>query len=185
MKTIFALFAIIMVAAGCQDKSTINQTEAGNVITRYLEGNPEYKTITFKYGEQKFNSDKERADLEVYRQLEKAGYVDMILVEQKKKFLSKDSSFVYTVKLNESAQDFVLKQKDNKATVKAVNYILAADKPINFDQVNSKTSKVTVTLRKEPTPFGPLSKETNEFSEFMTKTYKLKLDKEEGWKVDK
>ncbi len=178
----FVCLFLIFISA-CSDKSTINQSEAGKVITKYLEANPEYKTVTFHYGELKFNSNKEREELKKYRDLAAQGYVDMLLISQKKQFLSKDSSFVYQVKLNNSVQDYILKQADQKATVKAVNYILS-DKPVNFEQVNSKNAKVTVILIKDNTPFSPFQKKQDEFSETLTKTYKLKLHKEEGWKVD-
>lgn len=182
-KLIFICLAIVTVLSSCSDNTTINQNEAGKVITNYLERNPEYKTTSFKFGELKFNSNKEREELNSYKNLAQEGYLDMILVSQKKQFLSSDSSYVYQVKLTDKAQEFVLKIENDKANVKAVNYVLS-DKPVNFEQVNSKTSKVTVTLKKENTPFGPFQKDKNEFSDYITKTYKLKLDKEEGWKVD-
>lgn len=180
---LYLLSAIVMLFGACSDKSTINQSEAGKVITRYLDANPEYKTIQFQYGELKFNSNKEREDLKKYQALKDQGIIDLIMLSQKKQFLSKDSSYVYQVKLTERAQDYVLKQDNGKATVRAVNYVLS-DKPINFEQVNAKNSKVTVTLKKEFTPFGPFEKKDDAFSDFITKTYKLKLDKEAGWKVD-
>ncbi|RYE45561.1 MAG: hypothetical protein EOP48_22065, partial [Sphingobacteriales bacterium] len=114
MKKILLLAFILIGLNACKNKTTINQNEAGDVITRYLEGNPEYKTTRFKYGEMKFNSDKERAELEKYRSLAADGLISLTLVEQKKQFLSKDSSYVYMVKLTEKAGKLVLKQSDDK-----------------------------------------------------------------------
>ena len=179
----YLLAAVILIISACSDHTTINQADASKVITRYLEANPEYKTIQFQYGEIKFNSEKERQSLMDYQKLANQGFIDLLMISQKKQFLSKDSTYVYQVKLTDKAQDFILKQGDGKATVKAVNYILS-EQPINFEQVNSKTSKVTVTLKKDFTPFAPFQKKEDAFTDYMTKTYKLKLDKEEGWKVD-
>ncbi|RYD70885.1 MAG: hypothetical protein EOP53_24605 [Sphingobacteriales bacterium] len=179
-----SLIALLIIALGaCKNKTTINQNEAGDVISRYLEGNPEYQTTRFKYGEIKFNSDSEREELKKYRELEREGLVTLTLIEQKKQFLSSDSSFTYQVKLTENAGKYVLKQGDNKATVKAVEYVVADEAPVNFEQVNSSTSKVTVTLKKKNTPFALFQDAKNENSATLTKTYKLKLHKEEGWKV--
>jgi hypothetical protein len=107
------------------------------------------------------------------------------LKEAKKKFLSKDSSYVYQIKLTDKASPLVLKQDDDKATVKVVEYILSDEKPVDFSQVNSSTAKVTVSLKKVDTDFAPFEKDANANSNFITKTYKLKLSKDEGWKVQK
>ncbi len=67
--------------------------------------------------------------------------------------------------------------------VKAVNYILADNKPVNFVKSNDKTAKATVSLKKEPTEFYAfMTKDSN--SDFITKTYKLKFKKDSGWEVE-
>ena len=66
-----------------------------------------------------------------------------------------------------------------------VNYELASEKPVNFSRVNDNNAKVTVSLKKVNTVFAPFQKNSKDNSEFITKTYRLKLDKEEGWKVNK
>ena len=53
------LILVVIAFGGCKDPSTINEGEAGDVITTYLKGNPEYKTDRFHFGEIKFNSKKE------------------------------------------------------------------------------------------------------------------------------
>ena len=64
-----------------------------------------------------------------------------------------------------------------------MNYILSSEKPVDFSRVNENNAKVTVTLKKENTVFAPFQKNSSDNSDFITKTYRLKLDKEEGWKV--
>ena len=183
-KTILTALLITTLFA-CKNTSTINTDEAGKVIITYLKGNPEYKTTRFNFGELKFNSEKEYAELENYRQLAKDGYITLTLLSSKKKFLSKDSSYVYNAKLTQKASDFVLKQDVDKATVKAVTYELTEEKPVDFSKVNDASAKVTVSLKKVNTPFAPFQSKPEDNSEFLTKTYRLKFDKEEGWKVKK
>lgn len=180
----FLILAVIALG-GCKNVATINESEAGEVIVTYLKGNPEYKTDKFHFGEMKFNSKKEMVELEKYKTLANEGFISMTLVEGKKKFLSSDSSYTYTIKLTEKASDLVLKQDDDKATVKVVNYELSDEKPVNFSRVNDNNAKVTVSLKKVNTVFAPFQKNNKDNSDFITKTYRLKLDKEEGWKVNK
>ena len=184
-RLLIALLSFTLLFTSCKNVAKINAEEAGDVITSYLKGNQEYKTTRFHFGELKFNSKSEMAELEKYKALASEGYVEMTLQEGKKKFLSKDSSFVYTIKLTDKASDLVLKQDEDKATVKVVLYELASEKPVNFNQVNDNNAKVTVSLKKANTVFAPFQKNQNDNSEFITKTYRLKLDKEEGWKVIK
>lgn len=183
MKKILSVALLAIILFACKNNSTINTEEAGKVITTYLKGNPEYKTTRFDFGELKFNSEKEYAELENYRQLANEGYITLTLLSSKKKFLSKDSSFVYSAKLTQKASEFVLKQDADKATVKAVTYELTEEKPVDFSKVNDATAKVTVSLKKVNTPFAAFQKNPEENSDFITKTYRLKYDKEEGWKV--
>jgi hypothetical protein len=182
----FTFLTLIIIAfSGCKDVAKINADEAGEVITDYLKANPEYKTTRFNFGEMKFNSQKDMLELEKYKTLANEGYVSLALQESKKKFLSKDSSFVYMIKLTDKASDLILKQDEDKATVKVVIYELASEKPVNFNRVNDNNAKVTVSLKKVNTPFAAFQKDGDDNSNFITKTYRLKLDKEEGWKVNK
>jgi len=183
--TIYIASIIIIGFAGCKSKTTINQDEAGEVITEYLTANPEYKTTRFSFGEMKFNSTSELFELGKYKTLASKGLVTLDLKEAKKKFLSSDSSFTYQITLTDKASPLVLKQDRDKATVKVLEYVLADSKPVNFEQVNSSTTKVTVSLKMKTTDFAPFDKDANENSNFITKTYKLKLTKDEGWKVQR
>lgn len=181
--TIYILSFLIVGFTACKTKTTINQEEAGEVITDYLKANPEYKTTRFNFGEIKFNSTNDMFELGKYKTLASKGLVTLDLKTAKKKFLSKDSSFVYQITLTDKASPLVLKQDRDKATVKVVEYILADEKPVDFLQVNSSTAKVTVSLKMVTTDFEPFDKDGNKNSNFITKTYKLKLSKDEGWKV--
>ncbi|PZP45840.1 MAG: hypothetical protein DI598_12825 [Pseudopedobacter saltans] len=183
MKKIILMTLLATFFFACKNSSSINAEEAGRVVTTYLKGNPEFKTTKFDFGELKFNSKKEYAELENYRQLASEGYITLNLLSAKKKFLSKDSSFTYSAKLTQKASEYVLKQDANNATVKAVTYELTEEKPVDFSKVNDAIAKVTVSLKKMNTPFVLFQKNPQDNSEFLTKTYKLKYDKEEGWKV--
>ncbi|WP_421941143.1 hypothetical protein [Pedobacter sp.] len=182
---VYILFLIVIGFAGCKTKTTINQDEAAEVITDYLKANPEYKTTHFKFGEIKFNSTNDMFELGKYKTLASKGLVDLNLKEAKKKFLSKDSSFVYQITLTDKASPLVLKQERDKATVKVIEYVLSDEKPVDFEQVNSSTAKVTVSLKMVGTDFEPFDKDASKNSNFITKTYKLKLSKDEGWKVQR
>lgn len=185
MKKTILVAVLISTLFACKNTSTINADEAGRVIITYLKGNPEFKTTKFKFGELKFNSEKEYAELLDYRQLASEGYITLTLLSAKKKFLSKDSSYVYSARMNETARDFVLKQSKDEATVKAVVYELTDEKPVDFSKVNDANAKVTVSLKKVNTPFAPFQNHPEDNSEFITKTYRLKFDQETGWSVKK
>ncbi|RZK49908.1 MAG: hypothetical protein EOO99_03925 [Pedobacter sp.] len=179
-----SLFIIISTSfLACSDSAQIDANDASKIIAKHLVADPEFKTIRFDYGEMKFNSDAEIAKLESYKQLASEGLIKLEQISSKKKFLSKDSAFVYQVKLTDKASDYVLKQGDGKAVVKAVIYEVDKDKEVTFNKVNDNHAKVTIHLKKINTPFAPFQKKQNEFSEFMTKTYRLKFDKNAGWKV--
>lgn len=177
------LLAFISITSGCKNETSINEDDASEVIEEHLVIEPEYKTATFHFGEMKFRGGKDQIELNKYKELEGKGLIEMILDEKKKVFLSKDTTFVYQVTLTEKAASLVLSQGYDKATVKALNYILDDSKPVNFVKSNNKTAKATVSLKKEPTDFYPfLNKDSN--SEFITKTYRLKLKKDKGWEVE-
>jgi len=184
-QTLILLTIFTIAFTSCKDVAKINAEEAGDVITDYLKANQEYKITRFHFGEMKFNSKSEMLTLDKYKKLEEDGYISMTMQDGKKKFLSKDSSFVYIIKLTEKASEYVLKQDDDNANVIVVLYELASEKPVNFNQVNDNNAKVTVSLKKANTVFAPFQKNPEDNSEFITKTYRLKLDKVEGWKVVK
>ena len=183
MRKFLSIAICATVLFACKNSHTINTDEAGRVITTHLKGSPEFKTAEFKFGELKFNTDKEYELLGHYRQLATDGYITLNLLSAKKKFLSKDSSYVYSAKLTDKTSEFVLKQSKDEATVKAVTYLLTEEKPVDFSKVNDANAKVTVSLKKLNTPFAPFQDHPEDNSEFLTKTYRLKFDKETGWSV--
>jgi len=168
---------------GCGNETTINDDEAASVISNYLEEKPEYKTADFIFGEMKFRQIKDQEELNKYKALEKSGFISMSLKEQKKVFLSKDSTLVYLITLTEKSAPFVLKQRNDKAQVKTIFYVMDNDKPVNFVKTNESSAKVTVTLVKMETDFYPFDDDQGSNSEFITKTFKLKHKKDKGWVV--
>ncbi len=185
MKKLLISTCIAITFIACKNTSTINADDAGKVITTYLQGKPEFKTTKFEFGELKFNSEADYKNLVNYQKLANEGYITLTLLSAKKKFLSKDSSYTYSAKLTDLAKEFVLKQSDDRATVKAVTYELTDERPVDFSKVNDANAKVTVSLKKINTPFAAFQKNPQENSEFITKTYRLAFDKEKGWQVDK
>ncbi len=174
---------LVIFVTGCNNETTINEDDASQVIEEHLELEPEYKTTIFRFGELKLRGNKDRQLLNKYKELESKGLIEMVLDEKKKVFLSNDTSFVYQIRLTEKAAPFVLDQGKDRATVKALTYILDEEKPVNFVKSNNKTAKATVSLKKVETEFYPfLSKDSN--SDFITKTYKLRLKKDKGWEVE-
>lgn len=184
-RTVFYLFIALgfLFISGCGTETTINDDEAASVISNYLDENPEYKTASFNFGEMKFRQNKDQEELNKYKELEESGYITMDVQEQKKVFLSKDSSFIYLIKLTEKSAPFVLEQGNDKAKVKTIIYEMDNDKPVNFVKTNNNSAKVTVTLVKAETDFYPFDNNKGSNSEFITKTYKLKHKKDEGWVV--
>lgn len=179
---LFVTLVSLAIMNSCGNKTAINEDDASDVITDYLESNPEFKTTSFEFGEIKFKGSNDEEELVKYKELADKGLITMTLQDSKKRFLSKDSTYIYTVELTEKAAPLVLKQNNNKATVKSANYILDDSKPVNFEKVNDKTAKATVSLKKEETDFYPFQK-GDDASAFMTKTYKLKRKKDDGWVV--
>lgn len=182
-KYLAILVSFIAFTAACKNETSINQDDASEVIIAYLETHPEYKAVSFDFGEIKFNSRKDRDELNKYKALADDGLVKMEVSEQKKKFLSKDSTLVYQIILTDKAAPYVLDQRKDRATVKAINYVLDDSKPVNFVKTNDKTAKVTVSLKKEETGFYPFMQKADKNSDFLTKTYKLRLRKEKGWEI--
>jgi hypothetical protein len=180
------LFLIIFVSisSACKDGTSISEDDAVDVISAYLLNNPEFKTGTFRFGEIRFRGNRDQEELEKYRQLEKKGLVKMTLDEQKKVFLSRDSSYVYLVSLTAQAAPLVLDQGKDRATVKMMNYVPDGNKPVSFVRANDRTARVTISLKKVETDFYPFMNQRDNQSEFITKTFKLRFKKDIGWVID-
>lgn len=178
---LYLLFIVFM--AACSNNVVLDQNVATDIVTDYLKSNPVYETERLDLGELKFKSKSDKAELTKYKELQDKGFVEMELQEQKKKFLSKDSAYVYLVSLTDKSKPFIVKQEENKATVKVIEYALDEDKPVNVDKNNNKTAKVTVMLKKVKNAFTIFYTDKNSGSSFITKTFKLKYKKESGWGV--
>lgn len=176
------LLCIVFIAA-CTNNAVLDQDTATDMVTDYLKSNPVYETERLNLGELKFKSKSDKERLAKYQELQDKGFVEMKLQEQKKKFLSKDSSYVYLVTLTDKSKPYILAQEQNKATLKVIEYALDEHKPVSLDKATNRTAKVTVMLKKVKNAFTVFYKDKNMGSSFITKTFKLKYKKESGWAV--
>jgi hypothetical protein len=184
MKRLYALALIFgLFMASCGNNAMLDQSTATKLVAAYLESNPEYETVKVALGEIKFKSKNDKLDLIKYQDLQKQGYVDMTLQDQKKKFLSRDSNYVYLVTLTDKAKPFVVKQEQDQAILKGIAYLMDESKPATIDKSANKSAKVTVMLKKDKNPFTVFYQDKNVGGNFITKTFKLKYKKEEGWMV--
>jgi hypothetical protein len=179
---LFSLAALFLFCLGsCKNAAVLDESTAAEVVSAYLKSNPEYESVNVDLGEVKFRSKSDLAELAKYKILAQKGLIELNLDHQKKKFLSRDSVYIYQISLTDKAKTFVLKQDEHKATVKAMDYALDEEKPVNLIKANGRIAKVTVTLKKQLNDFSVFLKNTASKSNFITKTYKLKFKKEEGW----
>lgn len=178
------LFIFALAFAACGSDKSISEHVALNEVAHYLKSNPVYETADMAYGEVKF-SQKSDADLLVaYQQLEKDGYATLERLKERKRFLSKDSTFVYLVKLTDKSIPFVLDKTAKKATVKTVEYTLDENGGVYIEQTGKNRAKATVTLRKTETDFVDFAKKgVDNNASFTKKTYNLRFNAETGWGV--
>lgn len=184
MKTRFPLcFFLLIFISSCSNNADLGQSTASNLVANYLKSNPVYESEKITLGEIKFKSNSDKEELAKFKELSDKGYVEMQLQKQKKKFLSKDSAYTYLITLTNKAKPYLIKQEQNKATLKVMEYALDEEQPASLDKATNKTAKVTVMLKKAQNAFSIFYKDKNTGSEFITKTYKLKYHKKEGWAV--
>lgn len=182
--SIACCFTATLLACG-SDKS-ISERVALAEVAHYLESNPVYETADLDYGEVKFTQKSEAALLASYQSLEKGGYVTLELLKERKRFLSKDSTFIYLIKLTDKSIPFVLEKTDKKATVKAFEYTLDEDGGVHIEQTGKNRAKATVTLTKNETDFADFAKKgADNNASFTKKTYSLRFNGELGWEVTK
>ncbi|WP_316791284.1 hypothetical protein [Pedobacter frigoris] len=180
--TLLTLTALVLfIASGCKNNTALDEGAAEELVATYLKSNPQYETAKIDVGEIKFKSRNDKAQLEKYKGLEEKGLIEMTLQDQKKKFLSKDSTYFYMVSLTDKSKPYILKQDERHVTVKAVNYELDEEKPVSLLQSDSRIAKVTVSLKKVKNDFAVFLKNKGTASNFITKTYKVKFKKETGW----
>lgn len=179
------LFIISLSFTACGDKASLSEDVALNSIEAYLKSNPIYETVEINIGEVKFSLKKDKNYLKAYKELEEKGYVNLNLVKQKKKFLSKDSVFTYEVKLTEKARPFVLKQKKETVEVKSLEYQLGDKEQARIELTGKKTAKAVLTLKKVANDFSILGYDKNPHTDFIVKTFNLNYKKDKGWIVTK
>lgn len=181
---IAACLAAIFVACG-SDKSISERVALGEV-GHYLESNPVYETAEFDYGEVKFRQKSDSLLLAAYKELEKSGYVTMDLLKKSRRFLSKDSTFVYLVKLEDKSIPYVLEKTDKRATIKTAEYTLDEEGRAYIEQTGKNRAKATVTLTKAETDFADFANNvTDNNASFIKKTYSLRFNADSGWGVTK
>ena len=176
----------VFVWTACGSEKSISDRVALSEIGYYIESNPIYDTAPMNYGEVKINQRADSALLATYEQLERGGYISMEQLKARKKFLSKDSTFVYLVKLTDKSIPFVLEKTADKVTVKTFEYTLDEDGGVLVEQTGKNRAKATVTLRKTETDFADLAKkDPDNNASFTKKTYTLRFNGDAGWEVVK
>jgi|SRR5690606_26270156 len=170
----------------CGHEKSISDRVALGEIAHFIESNPVYETADMNYGEMKFSQRSDSTLLAAYEQLEKGGYVTFEKLKERKKFLSKDSAFVYLVKLTDKSIPYVLEKTDRKVKVKTFEYTLDEDGGVQIEQTGKNRAKATVTLRKTETDFADFAKkDPDNNASFTKKTYSLRFNSDTGWEVVK
>ncbi len=167
----------------CGNRENLSESTAVDAIENYLKANPVYETTDLEIGEITFRGKRDADKLQAYKELASKSYIDFDLAKQKKQFLSKDSAYVYEVKLTDKSRPFVFKQKKDKAEVKTVEYQLDKKETPKIEPSGKRSANVTITLKKVKTDFASLTVDKNPNSSFITRTFKLRYDKERGWEV--
>lgn len=180
------LFIIGYLWAACSSEKSISDRVALGEIAHYIESNPVYETTAIAYGEIKVSQQSDSDLIIAYDRLKKSGYITMERLKARKKFLSKDSTFVYLVELTDKSIPFVLEKTDKKVTVKTFEYSLDEDGGVSVEQTGNNRVKATVTLRKSETDFADFAKkDPDNHATFTKKTYLLRFNEDAGWEVSK
>src|SRR3546814_929230 len=140
------LLAVLCTAAffgACGSEKSISERVALGEIGFFIESNPVYETVEIDYGEVKFRQKADTDLLTAYEALEKSGYVTMELLKERKRFLSKDSTFVYLIKLTDKSIPFVLEKTDKWAKVKTTVYALDEAGGAHIEQTGKTRAKTT------------------------------------------
>lgn len=174
---------LLLFTCGCGNNAALDQAAASDLINDYLSAKPVFETEKIALGEIKFKSNSDKRELEKLKDLRNKNFIALELLEQKKKFLSKDSVYVYLVTLTDKSKPYILNQERNQAIVKVMEYDLDESKPARLDKSGNKNATITVMLKKVKNAFTVFYKDKNTGSNFITKTYKLKYQKDQGWIV--
>lgn len=180
-----SILCLATIFGACGGDKSISERVALGEIGYFLESNPVYETADIDYGEVKFRKKTDADLLAAYQALEKNGYLTMELRKERKRFLSKDSTFVYLIKLTDKSIPLVLEKTDKRAKVKTAMYALDEDGGVHIEQTGKNRAKATVTLTKSETDFGDFSKNGDNNASFIKKTFSLRFNGETGWGVTK
>lgn len=179
------LLALFLMTA-CGSEKSISDRLALDLVASYLESNPVYDTGTLAYGNIKLRQKADSLSLAQLQTLEKGGYIRLERVNEKKRFLSKDSTFTIQVQVLDPSIPYVLEKTDKKLSVKAASYSLDESGGVMVEQNGKSRAKVTVTLRRNETDFADFSdKQVDAHTSFIKKTYSLRYIADSGWEVYK
>ena len=180
------MLCMATVLGACGSDKSISERVALGEVGFFIESNPVYESADIDYGEVKFRQKTDADLLAAYKGLEKSGYVTMELLKERKRFLSKDSTFVYLIKLTDKSIPFVLEKTDKRVKVKTAVYDLDEDGGAHIEQTGKNRAKATVTLTKSETDFADFApKGADNNASFIKKTYSLRFNSETGWGVTK
>lgn len=179
---LFILSLIGLFSLSCSEKN-ISESNAISQIESYLENNLTYETTNFDFGEVKFKGKTQL--LKSYKEMDSLGYIEMQLEKGRKRFLSKDSTYTYIVKLTDKSGPFVLEKDSKRAKVKTYYYELDKSVPIHIEQKGKTKVVAKVSLKKQQTDFARFSEDKNPHSTFTKQEFSFKLDKEGSWSLVK
>ncbi len=181
--SVWPLFMACFLAA-CGSGKELNEHVAVTEIKHHLETNPVYESADMDYGEVKLRRNADAPLLQAYQEIQQDGYITFGLVDKRKRFLSKDSTFTYLIELTDKAIPFVLEKKEKKVEVKTFYYELDESPGVHIEQTGKSKAKVTVTLKKRATDFAAFAeKAKNSHASFTKKEYTLRFNKNSGWQV--
>lgn len=182
--TLFFAAALALFLGSCSDKRVINERIALNEIKFQLENNPVYETAVLDYGEVRFSKKSDSTLLDAYEHLETYGYVNLELLKERRRFLSRDSVFTFIVHLTDKSIPYVLDKTATKATVKTYYYELDESESVNLEQTGKNRAKATVTLKQRETDFSMFAQRNRASSaSFIKKTYNFRFDENSGWRI--
>ena len=177
-------FILIATLVGRGNKHVLNERIALNEVRFHLENNPVYETIELDYGDVSFRQKQDSLLLDAYEHLARYGYAIMDLTNERRRFLSRDTTFTYNIRLTDKAIPYVLDQSASKVTVKTYDFVLDEAEPVHLEQTGKNRAKITVTLKQEETDFSMFARRSRSpNASFMKKTYNLRFDDEAGWRI--
>lgn len=182
----FAIYPLIIIGflTACGDGKELNEHVAITEIRHHLEMNPIYESAGMDFGEVRLRRNADASLLRAYQEIQQDGYITFGLMDKRKRFLSKDSTFTYLVELTDKAIPFVLEKKEKKVTVKTFYYELDESAGIHLEQTGKNKAKAIVTLKKRATDFAAFAEKAKDsHASFTKKEYTLRFNKNAGWQV--